>query len=271
MPTVQDIRAGGDSGDVVTMLAAYDAPTATIIDAAEVDMILVGDSIGNAVLGYDSTLPVTVDEIASHTGAVVRAVEEALVVADLPFLSVGVTEAEGITNAGRMVKEAGAGAVKIESSPHTVELTERLVQIGIPVMAHVGLTPQHVNRYGGYPRQGTDWEAAEAIRRLAEEHADAGAFAVVLEHIPANVARTITDDLDIPTIGIGAGPATDGQVLVVNDVIGLSDGIPPFAKAFGDVKSVIESAVDGFRDAVQNGEFPEDQHYHVEPELDTPY
>lgn len=166
------------------MLTAYDAPTAAVVDEAGIDIVLVGDSMGNAALGYDSTLPVTFEEVASRTAAVARATEDALVVADMPFLSFGVDEAESVRNAGRLLKEADADAVKIESGPHTVEMTRRMTDIGIPVMAHLGLTPQHVNRLGGYTRQGTDQAAAEEIIDLAGEHVEAGAFALVLEHVP---------------------------------------------------------------------------------------
>ena len=169
MPTITDIRSKAGSAPI-TMLTAYDAPTAAIVDDAGVDMILVGDSLGNAVLGHDSTLPVTVEEMASHTAAVTRSVEDALVVADLPFLSVGVEMGESIRNCGRLLKEADADAVKLESGPHTIELTERLVQLGIPVMAHLGLTPQRVNQLGGYTRQGTTEAAAREIIDLAEAH-----------------------------------------------------------------------------------------------------
>lgn len=256
MPTVQDLQRASASDEPVTMLTAYDAPTAGIVDAAGVDVILVGDSMGNAVLGYDSTLPVTVEEMASHTGAVARATEEALVVADMPFLSYGTSEQSGIENAGRLVKEAGANAVKLESGPHTVELTERLVDLGVPVMAHLGLTPQALNQTGGYTRQGTTEAAAEEIRELAHRHEKAGAFSLVLEHVPGELAAAVTDDLDIPVIGIGAGPDTDGQVLVLTDVIGLSESAPPFAEQFGDVRKEMEDAVAAYREAVEDGEFP---------------
>jgi 3-methyl-2-oxobutanoate hydroxymethyltransferase len=270
MVTVQDIqRQTGE--EPITMLTAYDAPTAEIVDEAGVDVILVGDSMGNAVLGYDSTLPVTADEVASRTGAVARAVDDALVVADMPFLSVGTDERSSIEACGRMLKAEDADAVKLESGPHTVDLTERLVQLGIPVMAHVGLTPQRVNQLGGYGRQGTDPEAAERIRDLAREHEAAGAFAVVLEHVPANLAARITAELSIPTIGIGAGPDCDGQVLVITDAVGLSDWSPPFAEQFGDVRGEYERAVEGFRDAVESGEFPAEEHSHVEESLDDVY
>jgi 3-methyl-2-oxobutanoate hydroxymethyltransferase len=242
------------------MLTAYDAPSAAIVDEAGVDVVLVGDSLGNAVLGYDSTLPVTVDQIASHTGAVVRGASDAVVVADLPFLGYGVTEERTVENAGRMLKEEGADAVKIESGRHTVDLTDRLTELGIPVMAHLGLTPQHVKQLGGYRRQGTDQRRAEEIRELAVAHEEAGAFSLVLEHVPANLAATVADDLSIPVVGIGAGPDVDGQVLVLTDVLGLSDHVPSFAAQFGDVAGEMERAVTAYREAVRDGEFPAEEH-----------
>ncbi len=257
--TAQDIRSWSDETPI-TMLTAYDAPTAARVDTAGVDIILVGDSMGNAVLGYDSTLSVTVDEVASRTGAVARAVDEALVVADMPFLSVGVDRAETLRHCGRMLKEEQAGAVKIESGPHTVELTERLVELGIPVMAHLGLTPQRINELGGYTQQGDSEETATRIIELAQAHERAGAFAMVLEHVPPEVAKQVTQALSIPTIGIGAGPATDGQVLVLNDVIGLGDWVPPFAEQFGDVGAELTQAVEQYVEAVEDGTFPTDEH-----------
>jgi 3-methyl-2-oxobutanoate hydroxymethyltransferase len=268
MPTT--VREFQATDAALTMLTAYDAPTAAVCEAAGIDAVLVGDSMGNASLGYDSTLPVTVDEVASRTGAVARATDETLVIADMPFLSFGVSEAESLKNAGRMLKEEGAHAVKIESGTHTVEPTERLTELGIPVMAHLGLTPQKVNQLG-YSRQGTSREAAEEIADLAEAHEEAGAFALVLEHVPANLAAQITDELSIPTIGIGAGPDCDGQVLVVNDVLGLGERLPPFAEAFGDVRSEMENAISGYVEAVENEEFPAEEHSHVESELDDLY
>jgi 3-methyl-2-oxobutanoate hydroxymethyltransferase len=256
MPTVKEVRQASGRDEPVTMLTAYDAPTAEIVDAAGIDVVLVGDSMGNAVLGYDSTLPVTVEEVASHTGAVARAVDDAVVVADMPFLSYGVSEERGIENAGRLVKEEGANAVKLESGPHTVDLTERLVELGVPVMAHLGLTPQRLNQVGGYTRQGTTEADADRIRELARRHQDAGAFSLVLEHVPADLAARVTDDLEIPVIGIGAGSETDGQVLVLTDVIGLSAEVPPFAERFGDVRGELEDAVEKYREAVESGSFP---------------
>jgi len=251
------------------MLTAYDAPTAAIVDEAGIDVVLVGDSVGNAVLGYESTLPVTVDQLASHTGAVVRGVDDAVVVADLPFLSYGVSEPETIAHAGRMLKEEGADGVKLESGPHTVSITERLTELGIPVMAHLGLTPQHVNQLGGYRQQGAEQSRADEIRELAAAHERAGAFSLVLEHVPSNLAAAVTDDLAIPVIGIGAGSGTDGQVLVFHDVVGLSDRSPPFARRFGDVAGEMERAVSAYCDAVVDGSFPAPDHSTAAADLDV--
>ncbi|MFW6382690.1 MAG: 3-methyl-2-oxobutanoate hydroxymethyltransferase [Haloferacaceae archaeon] len=266
MVTTRDLRERAGE-EPITMLTAYDAPTARVVDDAGVDVILVGDSMGNAVLGYDSTLPVTLDEMHSLTAAVSRATEEALVVADMPFLTFGVDESESLANAGRMIKEAGADAVKLESGRHTVDLTRRLVQLGIPVMAHLGLTPQRVNQLGGYTRQGTTTDAARDLLELAVAHEEAGAFSLVLEHVPANVAARVTEELSIPTIGIGAGGDCDGQVLVITDVLGLEEWSPSFSKQFGDVRAEMERAVDAFKSAVESGEFPAEEHVHVEEEI----
>ncbi|WP_247001234.1 3-methyl-2-oxobutanoate hydroxymethyltransferase [Halosolutus gelatinilyticus] len=270
MATVRDLRAKAGE-EPITMLTAYDAPTAEIVDEAGVDVVLVGDSVGNARLGYETTVPVTVDGIAHHVGAVSRAVEDALVVADMPFLSFGVDEKDSLENAGRMLKEEGAHAVKLESGPHTVDLTEKMVQLGIPVMAHLGLTPQRVNQYGGYPRQGTDQDEAERILDLARAHEDAGAFSLVLEHVPSNLAAEITEAIDIPTIGIGAGPHCDGQVLVLTDAVGLSEWSPSFSKQFGNVREEMETAVGDYVAAVDSGEFPAEEHSHEEADLDDLY
>ena len=265
MTTTRELR---DRTEPITMLTAYDAHTASVIDDCGIDILLVGDSMGTEALGYDSTLPVTVDDVERHTAAVARGSDDALVVADMPFLSVGVDEAETVRNAGRMLKDAGADAVKLESGPHTVELTERLTQLGIPVMAHLGLTPQHVNQLGGYTRQGTTEAAAEEILSLARAHEDAGAFALVVEHVPANVAAQVTEALDIPTIGIGAGGDCDGQVLVISDVLGLSKNAPPFAEQFGDVQTAMTDAIKEYKAAVEADSFPADEHSHIEDGLD---
>jgi 3-methyl-2-oxobutanoate hydroxymethyltransferase len=270
MPTVRDLEAKAGE-EPITMLTAYDAPTAAVVDEAGIDVILVGDSLGNTTLGHETTLPVTVDDIARHTGAVTRATDDVLVVADMPFLSVGVDERTSLENAGRMLKEEDADAVKLECGPHTVDLTERMVQLGIPVMGHLGLTPQHVNQYGGYPRQGTDQAAAERILELARAHEEAGAFSLVLEHVPSNLAADVTEALDVPTIGIGAGPDCDGQVLVIDDAVGLSEWSPSFAKQFGSVREEMASAVEAYASAVESGEFPADEHSHEERDLEDLY
>ncbi|MFT4903501.1 MAG: 3-methyl-2-oxobutanoate hydroxymethyltransferase [Natronomonas sp.] len=265
----RDIRAkAGD--EPITMLTAYDAPTAQLVDEADIDMVLVGDSVGNVRLGYDSTLPVTNDEMASHTAAVARATDDALVIADMPFLSYGAGDADAIENCGRMLKEADADAVKLESGHHTVDLTRKLTRLGIPVQAHLGLTPQRENETGLY-RQGTDEESASEIIDLAREHEAAGAFSLVLEHVPANLAEAVTDAISIPTIGIGAGPNCDGQVLVIDEVIGLSEGTAPFSKQFGDVRSEMRDAIDSYAEAVESGEFPAEEHSHYESDIDDVY
>ncbi|MFQ3284093.1 MAG: 3-methyl-2-oxobutanoate hydroxymethyltransferase [Natronomonas sp.] len=265
----KDIRAKAGE-EPITMLTAYDAPTARLLDEAGVDIALVGDSVGNTRLGYDSTLPVTVDEIASHTAAVARATEDALVVSDMPFLSFGADTGDAIENCGRMLKEASADAVKLECGPHTVELTRRLTNIGVPVQAHLGLTPQRENETGLY-RQGTDEESARDLLDLARQHEAAGAFSLVLEHIPANLAETVTEALSIPTIGIGAGPECDGQVLVIDEVLGLSERTAPFSKRFGDVRGEMAGAIGDYVDAVESGTFPAEEHSHHEDDLDDVY
>ncbi|MFB6189054.1 MAG: 3-methyl-2-oxobutanoate hydroxymethyltransferase [Halapricum sp.] len=266
----KDIRERKESDEPLTVLTAYDAPTAEVVDSVGVDMILVGDSMGNLRLGYDSTIPVTVEEMESHTASVARGVEDAMVIADMPFLSFGADDDDAIENCGRMLKEADADAIKLESGPHTVELTERLTQIGVPVQAHLGLTPQRENETGLF-RQGTDQSQAREIIDLAHKHERAGAFSLVLEHVPANVAEQVTEAIDIPTIGIGAGPHCDGQVLTIDEVIGLTESVAPFSKAFGDVRGEMRGAIEGYVDAVEAGEFPADEHSHYEDDVDDLY
>jgi 3-methyl-2-oxobutanoate hydroxymethyltransferase len=265
----KDIREKAGE-EPITMLTAYDAPTAELVDDAGVDIVLVGDSVGNTRLGYDSTLPVTVDEMASHTAAVARATDDALVLADMPFLSYGADEADAVENCGRMLKAADADGVKLESGPHTIDLTRRLTRLGVPVQAHLGLTPQRENETGLF-RQGTDEESASRILDLAREHEAAGAFSLVLEHVPANLAAAVTEAIDVPTIGIGAGPDCDGQVLVVDEVIGLAERTAPFSRTFGDVRSEMRDAITAYAEAVESGEFPGEEHSHHETEVDDVY
>lgn len=238
------------------MLTAYDAPTARFVEECGIDLLLVGDSLGPTVLGYDSTIPVTREAMEHHVAAAVRATSEVPVIADMPFLSYGVSEAESVTHCGRMLKTVGADAVKLESGPHTVTLTERLTDLGIPVMAHVGTRPQHARQEGGLGRSGTEDDEAAAIVSLARDHEAAGAFAVVVEHVPDAVGRRVTEAIKVPTIGIGAGRDTDGQVLVLADVLGLTEDPPPFAERFGDVAGEMRAAIQEYRRAVTDGTVP---------------
>src|SRR5246500_5730029 len=230
--------------DKITCLTAYDYPTARLLDEAGVDVILVGDSVGMVALGYESTLPVTIDEMLHHTRAVRRGVKHALVVADMPFGSYHADTAESLRNAVRFVKEAGGEAVKVEGGERRLELIARLTEAEIPVMGHVGLTPQSVNALGGYRVQGKTTDSAEHLIRDARAVEAAGAFAVVLEAVPRELAAEITRELRIPTIGIGAGPDCDGQVLVLHDILGLTFApVPKFARQYADVGRIISDAV----------------------------
>jgi len=257
----------------ITVLTAYDFPTAKILDDSGIDTILVGDSVGMAVLGYETTLPVTMEAMLHHTQAVTRARSRALVVGDMPFLSFHLSLADSIFNAGRFIKEAGADAVKLEgSNPKRLELVEALVEAEIPVMGHVGLTPQSIGRMGGFKVQGAEEKKAEEIYRGALALEKAGAFAVVLESVPEELAAEITRSLKIPTIGIGAGPACDGQVLVVNDLLGLSTGyMPKFVKKYAELAEVISKAVNEYIQDVRQGSFPDEEHsYHLKKEIAGP-
>ena len=265
----RDIRAMAGE-EPITMVTAYDAPTAELAENAGIEVILVGDSMGNLRLGYDSTLPVSLDEMASATAAVDRATDDAFVIADMPFLSFGADIDDAIEQCGRMVKEAGADAIKLECGEHTIELTRRLTDLGVPVQAHLGLTPQRENETGLF-RQATTQEGARTLLDLAHKHERAGAFSLVLEHIPANVAEQVTAAIDIPTIGIGAGPDCDGQVLTVDEVVGLADSVAPFSRKFGDVRAEMENALESYRDAVEQGDFPAEEHSHQQEDLDELY
>ena len=249
----------------IVCLTAYDYPTARLADDAGVDVILVGDSLGMVVLGYESTLPVTLEEMLHHTRAVRRGTRRALVVADMPYGSYHTDTAESLRNAVRFVKEAGAEAVKVEGGERRLELIARLTEAEIPVMGHVGLTPQSLNALGGYRVQGKSVDAAERLLRDARSVEAAGAFAVVLEAVPRELAAQITRELHIPTIGIGAGPDCDGQILVVNDLLGLTFAqTPKFARQYANVGEVISNAVREYCDDVRSGDFPSDaESYHA--------
>lgn len=259
--TIHDLRAWKAEGTRFAVLTAYDFPTARILDEAGIPVLLVGDSLANNVLGYETTLPVTMEEMLHHTRAVTRGARNALVVGDMPFLSYQVSVEDGIRNAGRFLKEGGAHAVKLEGPQ--LELTSRLVDLGIPVMGHVGLTPQSVHGMGGYRVQGRGEEAARGIADQAHAIAKAGAFSLVLEGVPAELAREITSALPVPTIGIGAGAQCDAQVLVLGDVLGLSEHPPKLAKAYADLRGTIAEAARSFAAEVQAGTFPDEDHtYH---------
>lgn len=259
--SIHDLAAAKQAGERFAMLTAYDYLTAQILDEAGVPVLLVGDSLGMVVLGHDSTVPVTVDDIIHHTRAVRRGATRALVVADMPFGSYQSSIEEGVRNAGRLLKEGGANAVKIEGGAQVVDLTARLVAAGVPVMGHLGLTPQSVNQFGGFKVQGRAQDDAEQIVADAIALAEAGAFAIVLECVPADLGKRITEAVPIPTIGIGAGADTDGQVLVISDLLGLTTGrLPRFVKAYADLRGTITDAVKAFSSELAHGDYPGPEH-----------
>jgi 3-methyl-2-oxobutanoate hydroxymethyltransferase len=259
--TVLDIYKKKAEGRKITMLTAYDYPTAQIVDQAGIDMILVGDSLGNVVQGVANTLPVTMDEMIYHTKMVSRAAQSAMVVGDMPFLSYQTDKAEAVRNAGRFLKEAGAEAIKLEGGSQVAEAIRAIVNAGIPVVAHIGLTPQYVHMLGGFKVQGKDEAAREKVLADARAVEEAGAFAVVLEAIPASLTKEIQKILHIPTIGIGAGPDCDGQVLVIHDLLGLFDRFTPkFVKKYANLKDVALKAVTAYKQEVESGTFPSEEH-----------
>ena len=259
--SIHDLAAFKARGERFAMVTAYDYLTAQILDEAGIPVLLVGDSLGMVVLGYDSTVPVTVDDVLHHTRAVTRGASRALVVADMPFMSYQVSHDEGLRNAGRMLQEGGAAAVKLEGAGPVVDLTARLVGTGIPVMGHLGLTPQSVHQFGGFKVQGRDESAAERLVRDARELADAGAFSIVLECVPEALGRRVTEAVAVPTIGIGAGPHTDGQVLVFHDLVGLTGGrLPRFVKQYAALRAAIGDAAKAFSAEVASGDYPGPEH-----------
>lgn len=248
-------------GEKVSMLTAYDFPTAAIMDNAGIDMILIGDSVGMVVLGYDSTLPVTMDEMIHHTKIVSRAVKRAMVVGDMPFMSYQASIEEGLRNAGRFMKEAGAHAVKLEGGREVAELTRKIVNAGIPVMGHIGLTPQSVHQLGGYKVQGKGDAAAKRLLEDAKILEEAGAFSIVLECIPAALGKEITESVEMITIGIGGGVHCDGQVLVVNDMLGTFERFTPkFVKKYATLSKHMDEAFRKYIEEVKSGAFPGKEH-----------
>lgn len=252
----------------IAVLTAYDYPTAKLVDAAGVDVILVGDSLGMVVLGYESTVPVTMEDMLHHVKAVTRAAKRALVVVDMPFLSYHGSLDESLKNAGRLMQEGLAKAVKLEGGAELVPLVQKLTQAGIPVMGHIGLTPQSVHQLGGYKVQGKDKEQAQKLLEDAAALAAAGAFAIVLECVPQEVAQMVSEQIDVPTIGIGAGIGCDGQVLVLHDILQFASSFTPkFVKQYANIGSAIEQAVAQYVHDVQTKAFPADEHvFHASDE-----
>jgi 3-methyl-2-oxobutanoate hydroxymethyltransferase len=255
--TIPDILKKKTEGKKISMLTAYDFPFAQVADQAGIDMVLVGDSLGMVVQGQDSTLPVTMDEMIYHTRMVARAAKTAMIVGDMPFLSYQAGIEDAVRNAGRFLKEGGAEVVKLEGGSQMAKVIRAIVDAGIPVVAHIGLTPQYLHMLGGFKVQGKDDAAREKLLADAQAVQDAGAFSVVIEAVPASLGKEITEKLRVPTIGIGAGPDCDGQVLVIHDLLGLFDRFTPkFVKKYANLREQALSAVRQYRQEVETGIFP---------------
>jgi len=260
--SVPDFRARKGSAERLVVVTAYDALFGRLVDESGVDAVLVGDSLGNVVAGFDSTIPVTLDQMIYHARAARRGVERALLIVDMPFLTYQVSVAQAMRNCGRVVQESGAQAVKLEgATPEVLAAVRALTTVGIPVMGHLGFTPQSVHAIGGARVQAREREAADRLLADARALAEAGAFAIVLELVPAAVAAAVTAGVDVPTIGIGAGASCDGQVLVLHDLLGLNDRFSPrFLKRYGAMAADVRDAVGRFRDDVREGRYPDDDH-----------
>jgi 3-methyl-2-oxobutanoate hydroxymethyltransferase len=259
--TVSTLYEMKHKGEKITMLTAYDYLTSALLDEIGVEVILVGDSLGMVVLGYETTLPVTMEEMLHHTTAVSRAARRSIVVGDMPFMSYQASVTEALHNAGRFLKEANAHAVKLEGGAEICGLVSKIVQTGIPVMGHLGVTPQSIHQLGGYNVQGQDARAAKKMLADAKALEDAGVFSIVLEKIPASLAQRITQSVNVPTIGIGAGPSCDGQVLVTQDLLGMFERfVPKFVKQYAQLGTEMRSAIKGYADEVKEGKFPGEEH-----------
>lgn len=258
--TVATLLSQKQSGEKITMLTAYDYSVARMADECGIDTILVGDSLGNVILGYENTLPVTMEDMLHHTKAVARGAKNAFIVADMPFMSYQASVYDAVVNAGRLIKEGGAHAVKLEGGAEVCEQIKAIVDSSIPVVAHLGLTPQSVNAFGGFKVQGKTHERAKQIVDDAMKIQEAGACAVVLECVPAELAQIITEKLTIPTIGIGAGANCDGQVLVYQDMLGMSEFTPKFAKIFAEVGELMRKGFKEYIEETKSGEFPAKEH-----------
>ena len=258
--TVRDLAQMKVKGEKIPMITAYDYTSARLADAAEIPVVLVGDSLGMVMMGYDSTIQVTLDDMVHHTKMVSRGSQNALIIADLPFMTYQVDPAQALTNAARLIQEGGAQSVKLEGGQSVAETVHRIVECGIPVMGHLGLTPQSINALGGYRVQGRQRKEAVQLLQDAKALEDAGAYAVVLELVPTQLARLISQRLTIPTIGIGAGPGCDGQVQVLHDMLGLfTDFMPKHAKRYANLAEEIKEAFVQYAREVREGDFPTDQ------------
>ena len=259
--TIHDFKRKKEAGEKITMLTAYDYPMARLVDASGIDAILVGDSVGMVLLGYDSTTCVTMDEMIHHSKAARRGTERAFLIGDMPFMSYQASSEEAVRNAGRFVKEAGCEAVKVEGGEEITPRIKAITSSGIPVLGHIGLTPQSVNKLGGYRVQGRDTDSAARIITDALALEKAGCFGVVLECVPRDLAKKVTEKLKVPTIGIGAGKFCDGQVLVSNDIVGYFDKfVPKFVKQYANINSTIKEAIETFKNETTQGAFPDDDH-----------
>jgi len=259
--TVSTLLSQKQNGDKITMLTSYDYSTAKIIDEAGVNTILVGDSLGTVILGYEDTLPVTMEDMIHHTRAVSRGAKNALVIADMPFMSYQTSVCDAVKNAGRLIKEGGAQAVKLEGGAAVKEQIKAIVNASIPVVGHIGLTPQSINAFGGFKVQGKSEESAKKIIEDAKIIEEAGAFMLVMECVPERLAKIITESVNIPTIGIGAGKYCDGQVLVYQDMLGMfTDFVPKFVKKYADVGEIMKNAFSEYIKEVKSGAFPAEEH-----------
>ena len=258
--TINDIKQMRERGEKIAMLTAYDYSTAKLVDEAGIPIVLVGDSLGMVCLGYESTIPVTMDEMIHHTKAVVRGTQRALVVGDMPFMTYHVSVEEALRNAARFIQEAGAQAVKLEGGETVADKVKRMVECGMPVLGHIGLTPQSIHQFGGFKVQGKTPEAAVRLLNDARALDEAGVFGIVLETVPAPLTKLITETVSVPTIGIGAGPHCDGQVQVINDILGLfTDFVPKHAKQYAVLHETIKKAVSEYMSEVKEQTFPTDK------------
>ncbi len=258
--TVQNFQKMKENKEKISMLTAYDYPTAKLIEESNIEAVLVGDSLGNIILGYKNTLPVTLEDILHHTKAVARGIDHSMLIADMPFNSYQSSTEEAIKNAGKLIKEGNAEAIKIEGGKESLKQIKGILETGIPVMGHLGLTPQKILQFGEYKVRGKTGKEAYRIFEEAKMLEEAGVFSLVLEAIPWELGEIITKNLEIPTIGIGAGPHCDGQILVLHDILGLSSFSPKFAKKYADLNSSIKKAVKNFSEEVKDKKFPDSKH-----------